>query len=207
MEEFRIVLADACKIVKESSRKRVISGADEDGRVMVEFSEPVGGRRVKMLTPDEINGMLYKEETSESPANAEEVMAEETEPPTAGQEESGESALERIPKDAQTGEPQYTQTDADTAWDAIVEQTEGDKDMARYVAESTMKAKEEALKKLESSELKAGATVTETIAAAKEHKAAIASARQELEQWKAIAEVENRRTAEEKVVSSRKRYC
>ena len=196
MEEFRIVLADACKIVKESSRKRVISGADEDGRVMVEFSEPVGGRRVKMLTPDEINGMLYKEETPESPANAEEAMAEETEPPTAGQEESGESALERIPKDAQTGEPQYTQTDADTAWDAIVEQTEGDKDMARYVAESTMKAKEEALKKLESSEPKAGATVTETIAAAKEHKAAIAAARQELEQWKAIAEVENSRKAE-----------
>lgn len=196
MEEFRIVLADACKIVKESSRKRVISGADEDGRVMVEFSEPVGGRRVKMLTPDEINGMLYKEETSESPANAEEAMAEETEPPTAGQEENGESALERIPKDAQTGEPQYTQTDAGTAWDAIVEQTEGDKDMARYVAESTMKAKEEALKKLESSEPKAGATVAEKIAAAKEHKAAIEAARQELEQWKAIAEVENSRKAE-----------
>ena len=196
MEEFRIVLADACKIVKESSRKRVISGADEDGRVMVEFSEPVGGRRVKMLTPDEINGMLYKEETPESPVNAEEAMAEETEPPTAGQEESGESAFERIPKDAQTGEPQYTQTDAPTAWDAIVEQTEGDKDMARYVAESTMKAKEEALKKLESSEPKTGATVTETIAAAKEHKAAIEAARQELEQWKAIVEVENRRKAE-----------
>ena len=198
------MLADACKIVKESSRKRVISGADEDGRIMVEFSEPVGGRRVKMLTPDEINGMLYKEETPESPANAEEAMAEETELPTAGREESGESALERIPKDAQTGEPQYTQTDADTAWDAIVEQTEGDKDMARYVAESTMKAKEEALKKLESSEPKAGATVTETIAVAKEHKAAIEAARRELEQWKAIAGVENRRKAEEKekVVSS-----
>lgn len=205
MEEFRIVLADACKIVKESSRKHVISGADEDGRVMVEFSEPVGGRRVKMLTPDEINGMLYKEETSESPANAEEAMAEETEPPTAGQEESGESALERIPKDAQTGEPQYTQTDAGTAWDAIVEQTEGDKDMARYVAESTMKAKEEALKKLESSEPKAGATVTETIAAAKEHKAAIAAARQELEQWKAIVEVENRRKAEEETKAEAER--
>ena len=204
MEEFRIVLADACKIVKESSRKRVISGADEDGRVMVEFSEPVGGRRVKMLTPDEINGMLYKEETAENPAD----MTEEN--PTGEQDteqERGtteESAFERIPKDAQTGEPQYTQTDAPTAWDAIVEQTEGDKDMARYVAESTMKAKEEALKKLESSEPKAGATVTETIAAAKEHKAALEAARQELEQWKAIAEVENRRKAEEKekVVSS-----
>ena len=196
MEEFRIVLADACKIVKESSRKRVISGADEDGRVMVEFSEPVGGRRVKMLTLDEINGMLYKEETAENPAD----MTEEN--PTGEQDteqERGtteESAFERIPKDAQTGEPQYTQTDADTAWDAIVEQTEGDKGMARYVAESTMKAQEEALKKLESSEPKAGATVTETIAAAKEHKAAIEAARQELEQWKAIVEVENRRKAE-----------
>ena len=203
MEEFRIVLADACKIVKESSRKRVISGADEDGRVMVEFSEPVGGRRVKMLTPDEINGMLYKEETPESPANAEEAMAEETEPPTAGQEESGESALERIPKDEE-GNPQYTQTDAPTAWDAIVEQTEGDKDMARSVVDSTARDKEAALKKLESSNPKPGATVAEKIAAAKEHKAAIAAARQELEQWKAIVEVENRRKAEEKekVVSS-----
>ena len=196
MEEFRIVLADACKIVKESSRKRVIPGADEDGRVMVEFSEPVGGRRVKMLTPDEINDMLYKEETSESPANAEEAMAEETEPPTAGQEESGESALERIPKDAQTGEPQYTQTDAPTAWDAIVEQTEGDEDMARSVVDSTVRDKEAALKKLESSNPKPGATVAEKIAAAKEHKAAIEAARQELEQWKAIAEVENSRKAE-----------
>lgn len=174
----------------------MISGADEDGRVMVEFSEPVGGRRVKMLTPDEINGMLYKEETSESPANAEEAMAEETEPPTAGPEESGESALERIPKDAQTGEPQYTQTDAPTAWDAIVEQTEGDEDMARSVVDSTVRDKEAALKKLESSNPKPGATVAEKIAAAKEHKAAIEAARQELEQWKAIAEVENRRKAE-----------
>lgn len=174
----------------------MISGADEDGRVMVEFSEPVGGRRVKMLTPDEINGMLYKEETSESPANAEEAMAEETEPPTAGQEESGESALERIPKDAQTGEPQYTQTDAPTAWDAIVEQTEGDEDMARSVVDSTVRDKEAALKKLESSNPKPGATVAEKIAAAKEHKAAIEAARQELDQWKAIAEVENSRKAE-----------
>ena len=203
MEEFRIVLADACKIVKESSRKRVISGADEDGRVMVEFSEPVGGRRVKMLTPDEINGMLYKEETPESPANAEEAMAEETEPPTAGQEESGESALERIPKDEE-GNPQYTQTDAPTAWDAIVKQTEGDEDMARSVVDSMVRDKEAALKKLESSNPKPGATVAEKIAAAKEHKAAIEAARQELEQWKAIVEVENRRKAEEKekVVSS-----
>ena len=205
MEEFRIVLADACKIVKESSRKRVISGADEDGRVMVEFSEPVSGRVVKSLTPEEINGMLYKEETAENPAD----MTEEN--PTGEQDteqERGtteESAFERIPKDAQTGEPQYTQTDADTAWDAIVEQTEGDKGMARYVAESMMKAKEEALKKLESSEPKAGATVAEKIAAAKEHKAAIEAARQELEQWEAIAEVENRRKAEEETKAEAER--
>ena len=195
MEEFRIVLADACKIVKESSRKRVISGVDDDGRVMVEFSEPVGGRRVKMLTPDEINGMLYKEETAENPAD----MTEEN--PTGEQDteqERGtteESAFERIPKDEE-GNPQYTQTDAPTAWDAIVEQTEGDEDMARSVVDSTVRDKEAALKKLESSNPKPGATVAEKIAAAKEHKAAIEAARQELEQWKAIAEVENSRKAE-----------
>ena len=205
MEEFRIVLADACKIVKESSRKRVISGADEDGRVMVEFSEPVGGRRVKMLTPDEINGMLYKEETAENPAD----MTEEN--PTGEQDteqERGtteESAFERIPKDAQTGEPQYTQTDAPTAWDAIVEQTDGDKGMARSVVDSTVRDKEAALKKLESSNPKPGATVAEKIAAAKEHKAAIEAARQELEQWEAIAEVENRRKAEEETKAEAER--
>lgn len=174
----------------------MISGADEDGRVMVEFSEPVSGRVVKSLTPEEINGMLYKEETAENPAD----MTEEN--PTGEQDteqERGtteESALERIPKDAQTGEPQYTQTDAPTAWDAIVEQTEGDEDMARSVVDSTVRDKEAALKKLESSNPKPGATVAEKIAAAKEHKAAIEAARQELEQWKAIAEVENRRKAE-----------
>ncbi len=173
----------------------MISGTDEDGRVMVEFSEPVGGRRVKMLTPDEINGMLYKEETAENPAD----MAEEN--PTGEQDteqERGtteESAFERIPKDEE-GNPQYTQTDAPTAWDAIVEQTEGDEDMARSVVDSTVRDKEAALKKLESSNPKPGATVAEKIAAAKEHKAAIEAARQELEQWKAIAEVENSRKAE-----------
>lgn len=195
MEEFRIVLADACKIVKESSRKRVISDVDDDGRVMVEFSEPVSGRVVKSLTPDEINGMLYKEETAENPAD----MTEEN--PTGEQDteqERGtteESAFERIPKDEE-GNPQYTQTDAPTAWDAIVEQTEGDEDMARSVVDSTVRDKEAALKKLESSNPKPGATVAEKIAAAKEHKAAIEATRQELEQWKAIAEVENSRKAE-----------
>ena len=204
MEEFRIVLADACKIVKESSRKRLISGADEDGRVMVEFSEPVSGRVVKSQTPEEINGMLYKEETAENPADMTEENPTEEQDTEQERGTTEESAFERIPKDEE-GNPQYTQTDTDTAWDAIVEQTEGDKDMARYVAESTMKAKEEALKKLESSEPKAGATVTETIAAAKEHKAAIAAARQELEQWKAIVEVENRRKAEEETKAEAER--
>ena len=173
----------------------MISGADEDGRVMVEFSEPVSGRVVKSLTPEEINGMLYKEETAENPAD----MTEEN--PTGEQDteqERGtteESAFERIPKDEE-GNPQYTQTDAPTAWDAIVEQTEGDEDMARSVVDSTVRDKEAALKKLESSNPKPGATVAEKIAA-KEHKAAIEAARQELEQWKAIAEVENSRKVEE----------
>ena len=206
MEEFRIVLADACKIVKESSRKRVISGADEDGRVMVEFSKPVGGRRVKMLTPDEINGMLYKEETAENPAD----MTEEN--PTGEQDteqERGtteESAFERIPKDEETGEPQYTQTDADTAWDALVEQCGGDADMAQGVADSMVKDMETALKKAEKSAPAHGVTVAEKIAAAKGHKAAVEKARTELEKWRAIAgETASRARAAEEAERRRKK--
>ena len=39
-------------------------------------------------------------------------------------------ALGRIPKD-ERGEPKYEEVDAKTAWDAILEQTDGDEGMAQ----------------------------------------------------------------------------
>ena len=101
-------------------------------------------------------------------------------------------AMQRIPKDMQ-GNPLYEQTDSDTAWDAIVEQTEGDEAMAQTVADGMVADKEAALKKLEKAKSKGGATVAEKIAAEKERKAAIDAAQQELNIWKKIAGTANRR--------------
>ena len=91
-------------------------------------------------------------------------------------------AMQRIPKDMQ-GNPLYEQTDSDTAWDAIVEQTEGDEAMAQTVADGMVSDKEAALKKLKKAKSKGGATVAEKIAAEKERKAAIDAAQQELNIW------------------------
>ena len=102
------------------------------------------------------------------------------------------TAIDRVPKDEQ-GNPLYEQTDSETAWDAIVEQTEGDEAMAQTVADGMVADKEAALKKLEKAKSKGGATVAEKIAAEKERKAAIDAAQQELNIWKKIAGTANRR--------------
>lgn len=94
--------------------------------------------------------------------------------------------MQRIPKDEQ-GNPLYEQADSDTAWDAIVEQTEGDEDMAQTVADGMVADKEEALKKLEKAKSKGGNSIAEKIASEKERKAAIDAAKQELLVWQKIA--------------------
>lgn len=102
-------------------------------------------------------------------------------------EKQGESALSRIEKDAK-GQPLYEKADVETAWDALVEQSEGDESIARDVAASMVKDKEAALKKMEKAPAK-GATPAEKIADAKKRKADIEKARAELEHWQRIAGV------------------
>ena len=102
-------------------------------------------------------------------------------------EKQGESALSRIEKDAK-GQPLYEKADVETAWDALVEQSEGDESIARDVAASMVKDKEAALKKMEKAPAK-GATPAEKIADAKVRKENIDKARAELEHWQAIAGV------------------
>ncbi len=103
-----------------------------------------------------------------------------------------QTALERMPKDEQ-GNPIYEQADSDTAWDAIVEQTEGDEAMAQTVADGMVADKEAALKKLEKTKSKGGVSIAEKIAAEKERKAAIDAAKSELDIWKKIASVHSER--------------
>ena len=101
-------------------------------------------------------------------------------------------ALQRIPKDAQ-GNPLYEQADPDTAWDAIVEQTGGDEQVAQNVAASMLADKEAALKRLQKSQPKGGTTIAEKIAAEKERQAAIDQAKQQVDIWKKIAQTPQKR--------------
>ena len=110
-------------------------------------------------------------------------------------EEVRPSALERVPKDEQ-GQPVYEMAEPGTAWDAIVEQTGGDEQMAQTVAESMVADKKEALKKAEKAKARQGGTVAEKIAAEQERKAAIEQAKAELAHWQNIAMMQQQRRSE-----------
>lgn len=103
--------------------------------------------------------------------------------PTAPQ-----TARERVPKD-EDGNPIYEQTDADTAWDAIVEETEGNVEMAQSVAEQMLANKKAALDKLQKGKAKAGANVAQIIANEKKHQEAIVKAEADVKAWERIAQV------------------
>ncbi len=98
----------------------------------------------------------------------------------------GPGALGSIPKN-EKGEPVYEQAEPATAWQAILEQTEDDADMAAGVVDSMIADKEAAVKKAEKAKPKHADTVAGKIAAEKERKAAIERAKAELEAWKKIA--------------------
>lgn len=115
-----------------------------------------------------------------------------------------QTARERVPKDDK-GNPIYEQTDADTAWDAIVEETEGDTEMAQRVAADMLADKKAALAKLQNGKPKKGATVAEKIANEKAHAAAIAQAQNDVAQWEAIVGTEARRR--EATMSEADRYA
>lgn len=83
-----------------------------------------------------------------------------------------------------------------TAWDAIVEQTGGDEQMAQTVAESMVADKKAALKKAEKAKARQGGTIAEKIAAEQERKAAIEQAKAELAHWQNIAMTQQQRRSE-----------
>ena len=101
------------------------------------------------------------------------------------------TAMERVPKD-EKGQPLFEQADPGTAWDAIVEDAEGDEEMAAKAAayaveekERAVKAKESALKKAQKAQEgdmgNKPMSVHERIAAMKEAKKAVATAQAELD--------------------------
>ena len=200
-------------------RGNITSDVDTDGRYEVYTESPVNGKHVNLFTHDELDSMV--ESISDENGNimwqrqSEEYFPHEH----MGNAQEGNNgaeniprndnnapqnipAMQRIPKDEQ-GNPIYEQTDSDTAWDAIVEQTEGDEVMAQTVVDGMVADKEAALKKIEKSKAKEGVSIAEKIAAEKERKAAIEQAKQQVEIWKKIAGTANRRKMAVEIERSR----
>ncbi len=130
------------------------------------------------IRPDENGNIIFPSSESE-----EESRLAEPEEPTP-------SALSQIPAD-QNGEPIYEQAEPDTAWDALVEQSEGDEDIAKNVIELTISEKEDELKRL--SKPKSGLTTAQKIQVEKDKK----TIQQSIDHWKRMAGTRQRRQAEE----------
>ena len=79
-----------------------------------------------------------------------------------------------------------------------MEQTDGDADMAREVAQSMLDDKVTELEEAQKQQPKEGKSVAEKIAARKEHKANIERIEKEIEQWQQIIQSGEDRQAEEK---------
>ena len=193
-----------------------IQSIDEDG-IEIHTEEPLNGWHVQVVSPEQLDNMIESvtdangesvwsrevdapsvDETEANPlVDTDEVAAEETGNEPQQQEASEEeaptqSALDRIPKDDK-GEPIYEQTDPDTAYDAIVEQTGGNEDMAKTVAESMVSDMKASLDKLNKWKPKSGGTITQKIAAEKEHQEAVDQAKANLEHWQKIAGIQQQR--------------
>lgn len=175
-------------------RGNITADADADGKYEVFTEAPINGKRVNLFTRDELDNMLLEHNgvAFERPVENESNNGAENIPENDNNAPQNIPAMQRIPKDEQ-GNPLYEQADSDTAWDAIVEQTEGDEDMAQTVADGMVADKEEALKKLEKAKSKGGNSIAEKIASEKERKAAIDAAKQDLLAWQKIAGTANRR--------------
>lgn len=178
-------------------RGNITADVDADGKYEVFTEAPINGKRVNLFTRDELDNMLLEHNgvAFERPAENESNNGAENISENDNNAPQNIPAMQRISKDEQ-GNPLYEQADSDTAWDAIVEQTEGDEDMAQTVADGMVADKEEALKKLEKAKSKGGNSIAEKIASEKERKVAIDAAKQELLVWQKIAGTAKRRKME-----------
>lgn len=169
----------------------VESELTDDGKYEIAIENDDSIESVSYLSPEDLSNMQAQLVQSVEEQEAPEI---EQNPVEIEQPEQPQvSAFERIPKDEQ-GNPIYEQAETpELAWDAIVEQTDGDEAMAQIVTDGMVADKETALKKVEKAKSKGGATIAEKIASEKERKAAIEEAKANLAVWKQIAQTARRR--------------
>ena len=183
------------KVVRRVSMKPSEKGGlepqeDANGKI-VELVDDATGETVRMwdseLAERTKGYMRPQQGVMPSPKSTEGEGVEQAEPAQPKRNE--------IPVDEKTGEPVYEAADPGAAWDALVEEAEGDEELAMETVNAMVRDMEEKLKKAKNAKLRAGATAHEKMEAQKERKRRIAEAEERLEAWKRIAGVKAERAA------------
>ena len=174
-----------------SSVNGVVLQETDDG-VEVQTDSPVNGRFVQVFPTDEFDGMLSSVRDEEGDVIWSRGGAEGE---TAANGQQREMQGNGIPVDAKTGEPVYDAVAPDVAWDAIVQEAEGDEAMAMQVVTDMVADMEAKVQKAKKAKVRAGSSVREKLKAQKEHKRRIEEAEAQLEAWRRIAAVKAERIA------------
>lgn len=175
-------------------RGSITAPQNEDGKFEVYTEQPINGKKVNLFSAEELDSMTkVPADVAENATTQQPQQQEETEDSVEKEgPQQQTTALGRIPTD-ESGQPLYEQTDPETAWDAIVEQTEGDTNMAQTVADDMVSDLEAGVKKAEKTKTKSGGSIAEKIAAEKERAAVIEQAKATLAHWRKIAAVNRMR--------------
>lgn len=183
-----------------SSVNGVVLQETDDG-VEVQTDSPVNGRFVQVFPTDEFDGMLssVRDEADDviwSREGAGPVdVEEENQNDAAANGQQREMQGNGIPVDTKTGEPVYEAVAPDVAWDAIVQEAEGDEAMAMQVVTDMVADMEAKVQKAKKAKVRAGSSVRERLEAQKKHKRQIEEAEAQLEAWRRIAAVKAERIA------------
>lgn len=177
-------------------RGSITAPENEDGKFEVYTEQPINGKKVNLFSAEELDAITKAPETVAENATVQQPQQQEETEESVEKETPKQqpTALERIPKD-ESGQPLYEQAEPETAWDAIVEQTEGDTSMAQTVADDMVSDLEAGVKKAEKTKAKSGGSIAEKIAAEKERAAVIEQAKATLAHWRKIAAVNRMREA------------
>ena len=156
-----------------------------------------GGELVMLSLKDKVESLStpHDDLSSESKDTSSSRSLQGNEGENAANGQQREMQDNGIPVDAKTGEPVYEAVAPDVAWDAIVQEAEGDEAMAMQVVTDMVADMEAKVQKAKKAKVRAGSSVRERLEAQKKHKRRIEEAEAQLEAWRRIAAVKAERIA------------
>lgn len=172
-------------------RERISDVHDE----LIYTSETITPEQMALLNENNPHQYPSERESSESKDTSSSRSLQGNEGENAANGQQREMQGNGIPVDAKTGEPVYDAVAPDVAWDAIVQEAEGDEAMAMQVVTDMVADMEAKVQKAKKAKVRAGSTVREKLEAQKKHKRRIEEAEAQLEAWRRIAAVKAERIA------------